>query len=276
MRRLATPTEKTGKLIAPRKLHNTTWGIVCPAETPEGGSVGVVKNLAITTTVTNMTNSQPVYHQVINNGLIPLRDIGSSSSKKISFEEISKYGKIFINGNWIGLHEDLGKLRNKLKSLRRMSIINIYTSIYLDIYNNELYLYTDGGRCCRPLLIVDSKKTDKYKNHLRIKLSDINKLKNGSYKWRNLILKGMASSDISVEGGTYDNSIKEGLIEFVDVEDSHNIHIVKFIRVQFLEFWHQQFLSRIIINLLETHINLLWVNRQWEFIHQISIQEWIH
>jgi DNA-directed RNA polymerase II subunit RPB2 len=46
LRRISTPIEKTGKLIPPRKLHNTQWGFVCPAETPEGHSVGVVKNLS--------------------------------------------------------------------------------------------------------------------------------------------------------------------------------------------------------------------------------------
>ena len=35
-RRINTPLEKSGELIAPRKLHNTTWGFLCPAETPEG------------------------------------------------------------------------------------------------------------------------------------------------------------------------------------------------------------------------------------------------
>lgn len=43
MRRISTPTDKRGKLIPPRKLHNTSWGYLCPAETPEGQSVGVVK-----------------------------------------------------------------------------------------------------------------------------------------------------------------------------------------------------------------------------------------
>jgi DNA-directed RNA polymerase II subunit RPB2 len=27
---------KSGKLTKPRQLHNTHWGMVCPAETPEG------------------------------------------------------------------------------------------------------------------------------------------------------------------------------------------------------------------------------------------------
>ena len=76
MRRVATPNEKTGKLIAPRKLHNTQWGIVCPAETPEGASVGVVKNLAITTLVTQMVNSKPILDRVMGYDVIPLSEIG--------------------------------------------------------------------------------------------------------------------------------------------------------------------------------------------------------
>ena len=47
LRRLATPNEKTGKLIAPRKLHNTQWGYICPSDTPEVLSIGLVKNMAI-------------------------------------------------------------------------------------------------------------------------------------------------------------------------------------------------------------------------------------
>jgi DNA-directed RNA polymerase II subunit RPB2 len=51
LRRISTPIEKTGKLVAPRKLHNTQWGYICPSETPEGHSVGVVKNMSSTSIV---------------------------------------------------------------------------------------------------------------------------------------------------------------------------------------------------------------------------------
>ena len=44
--RINTPVEKSGELIATRKLHNTTWGFLCPAETPEGQSIGIVKNIS--------------------------------------------------------------------------------------------------------------------------------------------------------------------------------------------------------------------------------------
>ena len=42
---MATPIDSSGKVIPPRKLHNSSWGYICPSETPEGASVGIVKNL---------------------------------------------------------------------------------------------------------------------------------------------------------------------------------------------------------------------------------------
>lgn len=47
LRRCNSPIGREGKLAKPRQLHNTQWGMVCPAETPEGQAVGLVKNLAL-------------------------------------------------------------------------------------------------------------------------------------------------------------------------------------------------------------------------------------
>ena len=64
LRRINTPLEKSGELVAPRKLHNTTWGFLCPAETPEGQSIGVVKALSYMTHITIPTNSACLYEYV--------------------------------------------------------------------------------------------------------------------------------------------------------------------------------------------------------------------
>ena len=63
IRQLSTPIDSSGKLIPPRKLHNTQWGYVCPTETPEGASVGVVKNLANTCEITNYSDPKIVIKQ---------------------------------------------------------------------------------------------------------------------------------------------------------------------------------------------------------------------
>jgi hypothetical protein len=45
-----------GKLVQPRKLDNSQIGIICPAETPEGSSVGLVKNMALSTNISIAMN----------------------------------------------------------------------------------------------------------------------------------------------------------------------------------------------------------------------------
>ena len=47
LRRANTPLGREGKQAAPRLLHNTQWGMICSCETPEGSSIGLVKNLAL-------------------------------------------------------------------------------------------------------------------------------------------------------------------------------------------------------------------------------------
>ena len=92
MRRVNTPIDKSGKLIPPRKLHGTTWGFLCPAETPEGQSVGVVKNLSYMSHITIPSNSSGLYDYVADDiiSLDTLNPIDTANEVKV-----------FINGAWI-------------------------------------------------------------------------------------------------------------------------------------------------------------------------------
>ena len=74
LRRINTPIDKSGKLIPPRKLHNSSWGFLCPAETPEGASVGVVKNMSYMTHITIPCNSASIHEYIIPH-IIPLDDL---------------------------------------------------------------------------------------------------------------------------------------------------------------------------------------------------------
>lgn len=47
LRRVNSPIGRDGKLAKPRQLHNTLWGMICPAETPEGAAVGEYNLLVI-------------------------------------------------------------------------------------------------------------------------------------------------------------------------------------------------------------------------------------
>lgn len=52
LRRINSPIGREGKLAKPRQLHNSQWGIICPAETPEGQACGLVKNISLMTYIT--------------------------------------------------------------------------------------------------------------------------------------------------------------------------------------------------------------------------------
>lgn len=49
---------KMTKVVKPRLLHNTHFGIICPSETPEGQKIGIVKNFAFLVKVSLGLNEQ--------------------------------------------------------------------------------------------------------------------------------------------------------------------------------------------------------------------------
>ncbi len=61
---------------------------------------------------------------------------------------------MFLNGQWVGLHTDATMLCDSLRQLRRKRNIDAETAIVRDMQNNELRIFTDGGRACRPLYVV--------------------------------------------------------------------------------------------------------------------------
>jgi len=194
LRRINTPIEKCGKLIPPRKQHGTQWGYVCPAETPEGQSVGVVKNISLSAIISISSSLLPIIKLLENYNLLKLDSIEDKIN--IPFDLLSSGSKIFLNGNWYGVYNDINTIYNDLIENRRNAIINIYTSIVFDKFENELYIYTDSGRFLRPLYILKNQKFSindeivellKYKklnwysllgisNNYKIKLEDLNNL----------------------------------------------------------------------------------------------------
>ena len=188
LRRCNTPIDKSGKLIPPRKLHSSTWGFLCPAETPEGQSVGVVKNLSYLATISVNSNSKPIFDYIKDN-LIHIND-----DKNIKPEELIKLTKVFVNGCWVGSTNEPIQFYNDIKMKKYKAIINIYTSIIFDFKKKEIKICNDSGRLVRPLLRVENNKTF-------ITEDIISKLKSNKLCWDDLI------SDMNI-----DNS----LIEYID------------------------------------------------------------
>jgi DNA-directed RNA polymerase II subunit RPB2 len=194
LRRVSTSGDVTGKLIPPRKLHSSSWGYICPSETPEGQAIGLVKNLSNTCEITHQFDSKIVKSYIMDD-ITKITDINIYEYDKI------KNTKIFINGDWLGYSNDYKSLIIKLKNYRKQCIINIYTSIYMDYKNNILYIHTDRGRCIRPLLKIN-------KNKLLYDKNIINKLKKNNLKWHDLCIETKKNKCI---------------IEYVDIYEVNNI-----------------------------------------------------
>ena len=173
LRRINTPIDKSGKLIPPRKLHPTSWGFLCPAETPEGGSVGVVKNLSYMTHVTIPSNSTLLYESV-EPYLLPIETIKSNP------EQLYNKVKVFINGSWLGNVENPFELYNSLKTKKYKGIINIYTSVIFDIKRKEIRVCNDAGRLARPILKVKN-------NELVLTQTIVDKIRNNELGWDDLL-----------------------------------------------------------------------------------------
>lgn len=77
--------------------------------------------------------------------------------------------KIFVNGCWVGIHKDPEDLMFTLRRLRRqMDIIVSEVSMIRDIREREIRIYTDAGRICRPLLIVENQKLLLKRQHIQM------------------------------------------------------------------------------------------------------------
>lgn len=193
LRRLNTPLAKEGKLAQPRHLHCTHWGMVCPAETPEGQSVGLVKNLALMAYI-SVGSSEDNLFEFLGECTEYLEEVSPESIAD------STTTKIFVNGNWVGINRNPDKLVEDLRIKRRSILLDPEVSISWNIWERELNLYTDSGRVCRPLLIVNDQR-------LLIKRSHCNELSSGkrSFTWNSLLING--------------------LVEFIDTEEEETCMI---------------------------------------------------
>ena len=200
LRRICTPMEKTAKLLAPRKLHCTQFMRICPCETPEGASVGVVKNMALSCIISSYSNIEHIQYLLETFKVISL--------DKINPMEVNDKTKILLNGNWIFVTDEPNNIVNKLVELRREGIVNIFVSISWDIVPNIIYIHTEAGRCMRPLYILND-------NKFKITPTHIEFLKKNIFSWNNLISANSIIRNIDT------NKMKktESVIEYLDVQE---------------------------------------------------------
>jgi DNA-directed RNA polymerase beta subunit len=220
LRRINTPMEKNGKLVQPRKLENSQFGMICPSETPEGASVGLVKNLALSTHITINMSSAHV-REIIDE--LEVFQYGDHLSDAQARTFLSCMGSIdavhvIVNGDILGYTVKPWDVYATLKKKKRSGVIPPTTAVIWDIKTGSIQVNTEAGRMCRPLHIVE--KGDELKHpQLRV----MNLLKKKGMTWAEFAERKPFAKFIA----PLDDD-EEGILEYMDVEEIDNAMVAMF------------------------------------------------
>jgi len=135
-------------LIKPRLLHSSQWGMIDPVDVPDGANTGLHKHLSITTHITAGCSAQPMIEWLRDRGNI--RFIDECEPRQLFY-----MAKILVNGTLWGATDTPIELINTFKLHRRIALIPVFISIRWHISSNEIHIFTDAGRLCRPLFYTD-------------------------------------------------------------------------------------------------------------------------
>lgn len=191
MTRVNSQFEKTRKVSGPRSLQPSQWGMLCPADTPEGEACGLVKNLALLAHITTDEDTAPIERLC--------RDLGVEDVTLMTGNEINSSGAylVFLNGLILGAHMRPRYLVKMLRTMRRQGQAGEFVSLYLHEGQKVVHIATDGGRVCRPMIIVDEKTA-------------IPRL-------RQHHIEGLVAKTITIR-----DLLRQGVVEYVDVNEENN------------------------------------------------------
>ena len=204
LRRINAPVGSNGKMILPRKLHNSQFGFFCAAESPEGAQIGLVKNLSLSTIITTNSNKDSIIF--ILNKLNCLK-IDKNIVK-------NSHCKIFINNVLLYLTDNPIEVYNILKQYKTTGKIEYTISIIFKYSENIIKINTEEGRVLRPFLTVKNNKININKNM-------IEKIKKDNF--------------------TFDELVLNNIIEYIDLEEQNNIMIcdnIKNLKNKYVKYTH--------------------------------------
>jgi DNA-directed RNA polymerase III subunit RPC2 len=130
-----------------------------------------------------------------------------------------------INGNIIGLTSAPKRFVTNFRKLRRAGRMSEFVSIFINQHHRVVYIASDGGRICRPMIIVDANGRPRVTaRHMQVRLSAT--LPRGVCPA--LLMTYGRSSPLGrrqlLKAGemTFDDFLTEGLIEYLDCNEEND------------------------------------------------------
>jgi DNA-directed RNA polymerase II subunit RPB2 len=122
-----------------------------------------------------------------------------------------KATRVFVNGVWIGVHNNAASLMSKLLDARRKGDLENEISIVRDIREREIRIYSDAGRVMRPLFVVD-----KDTQNLLITPSRVDEM---AQDLEDMEATGTAAARKADKDTPWENLIRDGMVEYLDAEE---------------------------------------------------------
>ena len=152
----------------------------------------MVKNLALMTHITTDDEEGPISTIAFN--------LGVEDTELMSGEELCSKNAylVFLNGNILGITRSPTEFIRSFRKLRRSGQVSEFVSIYQNKEHKCVYISSDGGRLCRPMIIVEKSK-------VRVSPKQLKELAEGVRQ--------------------FNDFVKEGLVEYLDVNEENDSNI---------------------------------------------------
>jgi DNA-directed RNA polymerase II subunit RPB2 len=144
LRRVNLMIDKGSKQLPARRIHCSSWGLMCPTDNPDGHNIGLIKSMTIFSSI-----STQIPHLILKKYIeeepkfIPLISIHPSNWNPI-------WTRIYLNSDLVGvISSGMELFHQKLLEERRSQKIDMLVSLCWNRTQNEYIISTDAGRISR-------------------------------------------------------------------------------------------------------------------------------
>jgi DNA-directed RNA polymerase II subunit RPB2 len=146
LRRVNLQMEKSTKIVEPRRIHSSSWGLMCPTDNPDGHNIGMIKSMTLFCMLSTATPSKRVLDLLEGLDVRPLHLIHPSTWNP-------RWTKVYLNSDLVGVVDDgnTETIHEMLLYARRQKDIPFNVSLAWNRIRNEYNIFTDAGRPIRPI-----------------------------------------------------------------------------------------------------------------------------